>query len=351
MLALTPVRRIRKAIMKDLGLPEDVLQFVNYPTRFDCREAERLLQPGGITVPPLEDYAWRLWDYWERHLDPDLFIDRSLRGHGRARSCSSPAALRASARRPRSSLPRPAPSRSSPRADTEKLEADASRRPRRLRPAPHHLCRRHRRPGSVRRAGEQDRREHMAASTSSSTMPAARSAAASRTPSTACTISSALMQLNYFGCAAADPGFPAGNGQEKARPCHQHLVDRRAHQRAALFRLCRLESGAGGVDALRRVGIPRSRRPFHDRSTCRSCARAMIAPTKFYEHVPTLTPEEAADLVVEAIIHRADAHRDASRHFRTGGPRRRPAHRADHHEHRFPHVSGFGGGQGRRAGQ
>ena len=28
----------------------------------------------------LEAYAWRLWDYWERHLDPDLFIDRSLRG-------------------------------------------------------------------------------------------------------------------------------------------------------------------------------------------------------------------------------------------------------------------------------
>jgi NAD(P)-dependent dehydrogenase (short-subunit alcohol dehydrogenase family) len=32
-------------------------------------------------VPRLDDYAWRLWDYWERHLDPDLFIDRSLRGH------------------------------------------------------------------------------------------------------------------------------------------------------------------------------------------------------------------------------------------------------------------------------
>ena len=31
-------------------------------------------------MPRLEDYAWRLWDYWERHLDPDLFIDRSLSG-------------------------------------------------------------------------------------------------------------------------------------------------------------------------------------------------------------------------------------------------------------------------------
>jgi NAD(P)-dependent dehydrogenase (short-subunit alcohol dehydrogenase family) len=77
--ALTPVRRIRKAIMQDLGLPDDILQFVNYPTRFDAREAERLLRPAGIEVPDLETYAWRLWDYWERHLDPDLFIDRSLR--------------------------------------------------------------------------------------------------------------------------------------------------------------------------------------------------------------------------------------------------------------------------------
>jgi NAD(P)-dependent dehydrogenase (short-subunit alcohol dehydrogenase family) len=30
----------------------------------------------------------------------------------------------------------------------------------------------------------------------------------------------------------------------------------------------------------------------------------MIAPTKFYDHVPAQTPEEAADLVVEAIIKR-----------------------------------------------
>lgn len=30
----------------------------------------------------------------------------------------------------------------------------------------------------------------------------------------------------------------------------------------------------------------------------------MIAPTKLYNHVPTLTPEQAADLVVEAIVYR-----------------------------------------------
>ncbi|MEO8123102.1 MAG: SDR family NAD(P)-dependent oxidoreductase, partial [Burkholderiales bacterium] len=38
------------------------------------------LKGSGIECPNLRDYAWRLWDYWERHLDPALFIDRSLRG-------------------------------------------------------------------------------------------------------------------------------------------------------------------------------------------------------------------------------------------------------------------------------
>ncbi|GAB4396857.1 MAG: SDR family oxidoreductase [Rhodoferax sp.] len=80
LMALAPVRRVRNAVMRDLGLPEDILTFVNYPTRFDCRETTAALKGTGITCPNLRDYAWRLWDYWERHLDPDLHIDRSLRG-------------------------------------------------------------------------------------------------------------------------------------------------------------------------------------------------------------------------------------------------------------------------------
>ncbi|MFZ1446253.1 MAG: SDR family oxidoreductase, partial [Candidatus Dechloromonas phosphoritropha] len=80
LMALTPVRRIRGAILKDLGLPDEIFRFVNYPTRFDCRETTRALKGTGIAVPRLEDYAWRLWDYWERHLDPDLSVDFSLRG-------------------------------------------------------------------------------------------------------------------------------------------------------------------------------------------------------------------------------------------------------------------------------
>lgn len=80
LMALAPVRRIRNAVLKDLGLPEDMLSFVNYPTRFDCRDTLAALKGSGVACPNLKDYAWRLWDYWERHLDPDLHIDRSLKG-------------------------------------------------------------------------------------------------------------------------------------------------------------------------------------------------------------------------------------------------------------------------------
>ena len=80
LMAMAPVRRIRNAVIKDLGVPEDMLTFVNYPTRFDRRETDAALKGSGIECPNLKEYAWRLWDFWERHLDPALFVDRSLRG-------------------------------------------------------------------------------------------------------------------------------------------------------------------------------------------------------------------------------------------------------------------------------
>ena len=76
---MTQLRRIGEQLLKDQGVPPAILQFLDYPTLFDCREAQRALEGSGIEVPPLEDYAWKLWDYWERNLDPDLFIERNLR--------------------------------------------------------------------------------------------------------------------------------------------------------------------------------------------------------------------------------------------------------------------------------
>ncbi|HSV17257.1 MAG TPA: SDR family oxidoreductase [Casimicrobiaceae bacterium] len=81
--SLAPVKRAMKVVLTDLGIPRDVFQFVNWPTRYDNREAAKALKGSGIAVPDLQSYAWVLWDYWERHLDPDLFVDRSLAGRVR----------------------------------------------------------------------------------------------------------------------------------------------------------------------------------------------------------------------------------------------------------------------------
>jgi NAD(P)-dependent dehydrogenase (short-subunit alcohol dehydrogenase family) len=83
--SLSPVKRAMKVVLNDLGIPRDVFQFVNWPTRYDNREAAKALKDSGITVPPLESYAAKLWDYWERNLDPDLFIDRTLAGRVRGK--------------------------------------------------------------------------------------------------------------------------------------------------------------------------------------------------------------------------------------------------------------------------
>jgi thioester reductase-like protein len=72
-------------VLADFGVPRSVLIYITWPTRFDSRQAQAALEGTGITVPPLRSYADKLWDYWERHLDPDLFRDRTLLGAMRGR--------------------------------------------------------------------------------------------------------------------------------------------------------------------------------------------------------------------------------------------------------------------------
>jgi NAD(P)-dependent dehydrogenase (short-subunit alcohol dehydrogenase family) len=77
---LPPVQRITDTVLADLGIPRQVLVYINYPTDFDSTKTQTALEGTGISVPPLASYADKLWDYWERNLDPDLFKDRSLSG-------------------------------------------------------------------------------------------------------------------------------------------------------------------------------------------------------------------------------------------------------------------------------
>src|SRR4051812_727423 len=71
---------IKRSFLTDLGIPEEALKNAEMRTRFDARDTTRALEGSGIELPALETYANKLWDYWERNLDPDLFKDRSFEG-------------------------------------------------------------------------------------------------------------------------------------------------------------------------------------------------------------------------------------------------------------------------------
>ncbi|OUS30655.1 short chain dehydrogenase [Gammaproteobacteria bacterium 45_16_T64] len=78
--SMPPVQRIINMVLNDLGIPKSTLKFTDYRTRFDNREARAALDGSGISCPSLLDYAPAIWDYWARNLDPDNFVDRTLEG-------------------------------------------------------------------------------------------------------------------------------------------------------------------------------------------------------------------------------------------------------------------------------
>jgi NAD(P)-dependent dehydrogenase (short-subunit alcohol dehydrogenase family) len=82
---LPPVKRLKSTLFERFDLPESATVLMKYETRYDNRKTTALLDGTGITVPKLSSYAPQVWDYWERNLDPDLFIDRTLEGQVRDR--------------------------------------------------------------------------------------------------------------------------------------------------------------------------------------------------------------------------------------------------------------------------
>jgi NAD(P)-dependent dehydrogenase (short-subunit alcohol dehydrogenase family) len=301
LLALTPVRRIRTALMKDLGLPNDILDFVNYPTRFDCRETERALAGTGIAVPPLESYAWRLWDYWERHLDPDLFIDRTLRGQVKgkvalvtggssgigkatARKLAEAGAITIIVARDQEKL---AEAKHEFEADGLQLvaySADISN---------YEEC-----DDFVRRVNEEYGGVDLLVNNAGRSIRRAIENAFDRFHDF-----ERCMQLNYFAAVRLTMGFLPGMLAKKkghiinissigvltnAPRFSAYVASKSALE--AFSRCAASEFVDRGID-FTSINMPLVRTP-------------MIAPTKLYQNVPTLTPEEAADLVVEAIIHK-----------------------------------------------
>jgi len=61
---------VKKQVLEGVNVPEAALSYASIRTRFTCRNADAALAGSGIEVPPLQTYAWKVWDYYERHLDP-----------------------------------------------------------------------------------------------------------------------------------------------------------------------------------------------------------------------------------------------------------------------------------------
>jgi NAD(P)-dependent dehydrogenase (short-subunit alcohol dehydrogenase family) len=300
-MSLAPVRRIQKQVLADLGIPKDMFTFVNYPTRFDNRECAKALKGSGIAVPPLEDYAWRLWDYWERHLDPDLFIDRSLAGKVKGKvivitggtsgigeataykMAEAGAQVVVVARDPAKAAPVMAKIAAmggtgrfvacdlAEPADCDRLVATVLKEFGRCDYLVNNAGR------SIRRgiASSFDRYHDF-----------------ERT-----------MQLNYFGSLRLIMGFlPAMMKQNRGHIINISSIgvltqaprfSAYVASKAALdaFTGCAASEFNDNNIAFTTINMPLVKTP-------------MIAPTKLYNHVPTLTPEQAADLVVEAIVYK-----------------------------------------------
>jgi NAD(P)-dependent dehydrogenase (short-subunit alcohol dehydrogenase family) len=71
---------IKSSFLADFGIPAEALENAELKTKFDARDTQRALADSDIVLPALDTYADKLWDYWERNLDPDLFKDRSFEG-------------------------------------------------------------------------------------------------------------------------------------------------------------------------------------------------------------------------------------------------------------------------------
>jgi len=298
---LPPVKRLTSAVLDDLGIPPSVLSFINYPTKFDARETERVLKGTGVEVPRLEDYAATIWDFWERNLDPDLFKDRTLRGTVEGKVCvitggTSGIGLATAEKLAEAGAILVIGARKKERLMevAEELEAlggnvhpyqcdfaemeDADRFVKTVLENHGHVD------FLINNAGRSIRR--------SLALSFDRFHDFERT-----------MQLNYFGSVRLIMGF-APKMLERRRGHVINISSIGVLTNAPRFSAYVASKSA--LDAFSRCAASE----WSDRNVTFTTinmplvATPMIAPTKIYDSVPTLTPDEAADMVTSAMIYR-----------------------------------------------
>ncbi|HET7196182.1 MAG TPA: SDR family oxidoreductase [Nocardioides sp.] len=74
-----PVQAVLDQTLGRLGVPPEVLAHSSFTAVFDSRATEKALSGSGIAVPDLETYARTLWAYWEDNLDTSTGRDPEIR--------------------------------------------------------------------------------------------------------------------------------------------------------------------------------------------------------------------------------------------------------------------------------
>lgn len=298
-----PVRRIKDQVLKDLGIPPDVMGLINYPTRFDCRETLKALKGADIAVPPLETYAWKLWDYWERHLDPDLFIDRSLSGAlkgkvvlitGASAGIGKAAAIKIAEAGAKTIIVA--------RTEEKLLETQKEIEVRGGQAfiytadiADIASC-----DALVQKVLEEHGGADILINNAGRSIRRAIENSLERFHDYERT-----MQLNYFGALRLIMGFIPSMLQKK----RGHVIN--ISSIGVLSNAPRFSAyvaSKAALDAFSRcAGAEFADSGIEFTTINMPLVRTeMIAPTKIYQHVPTLSPEEAADLIVQAIIYKPE---------------------------------------------
>ena len=70
---------LKNQLLETFHIPEAAVSYLNNRARFTADNTIAALAGSGISCPPLHSYAWKVWDYWERHLDPEALTERNLR--------------------------------------------------------------------------------------------------------------------------------------------------------------------------------------------------------------------------------------------------------------------------------
>lgn len=74
-----PVQAVLGRASKRVGIPAEVLAHTSFVPTFASRRTEKALAGSGIAVPELDSYAAALWHYWEGHLDGGTARDPQAR--------------------------------------------------------------------------------------------------------------------------------------------------------------------------------------------------------------------------------------------------------------------------------